>query len=71
MENKQDNKPLTDALLEKVSGGCGEVDVILVGELRCPNCEGNPSLYLMSTDDSGRFGLFGCESCPYTEEIYL
>ena len=71
MDKNSEKEKLNDELLNKVSGGCGEVDVILVGELTCPNCEGNPALYLMSTDDSGRFGLFGCTSCPYTEEIYL
>ena len=71
MDKNSEKEKLNDKLLNKVSGGCGEVDVILVGELTCPNCEGNPALYLMSTDDSGRFGLFGCTSCPYTEEIYL
>ena len=54
MDKNSEKEKLNDELLNKVSGGCGEVDVILVGELTCPNCEGNPALYLMSTDDSGR-----------------
>ncbi len=71
MDKNKGKVKLNEELLDKVSGGCGEVNVFLFGELTCPNCEGNPPLYLMSTDDSGRFGLFGCTSCPYTEEIYL
>ena len=71
MDKNKGKVKLNEELLDKVSGGCGEVNVLLSGELTCPNCEGNPPLYLMSTDASGRFGLFGCTSCPYTEEVYL
>ena len=40
MDKNSEKEKLNDELLNKVSGGCGEVDVILVGELTCPNCEG-------------------------------
>ena len=71
MDKNKGKVKLNEELLNKVSGGSGEVNVILVGKLTCPNCDGNPALYLMSTDDSGRLGVFGCTSCSYTEEIYL
>ena len=64
MDKNSEKEKLNDELLNKVSGGCGEVDVILVGELTCPNCEGNPALYLMSTDDSGRLDCLDAPAAP-------
>ena len=67
--DKKENKPLSNKDLEKVSGGC-EVVTMLIGDPQC-NCSGERiNMVVTGTDPTGRITYYKCPLCGATENVY-
>ena len=69
MDENKGKAKLNDELLDKVSGGCGEVHVIL-GVPTCYCTGERVDMVQIRTDATGRIVTYQCPQCGATETVY-